>query len=108
MNIQIYIIYLCCLFLAYFLSDFSKGRMVYALLFVFSLMGAFLAVFQPAEIVTGTLTTVISPTVSISEFVTEPLLILNTALILIFVTSAFMSLTLWMAFENSAKAKQSV
>jgi len=103
MNIQIYIIYLCALFLGYFLTNFTKERMTYALIFVFSLIGLSLAVFSPAEIITGTQTILVSPTETISEFISTENLLLNGVFIFVFIMSAFMSLMLWMEFENRQK-----
>jgi len=101
MNVQIYLIYICFLFLAYFLSDFAKSRISYILIFVFSLFGLSLSVFFPAEMVTGTITTLVSPTVSTSIYITESLPVINNGLILLFFASVVTSIILWKDFVYS-------
>lgn len=98
MNVQIYLLYVCFLFLAYFFSDFAKSRINYLIIFVFSLIGFWLSAFYPAEIVTGTTTILVSPTVTNAVFITTELTLLNSALMLLFIMSAIMSMILWLNF----------
>lgn len=108
MLLELYIAFVFIIILGFFIQRFSSNYMIPALLFVLCLLGLWISLFSPPEIVTATTSSFTyngSQVLSVTtEFVSSEPTILQTAFALIFISCAFVNVILW-ATSSSAEQK---
>lgn len=94
-TLNFYLIFLACVLVVYFINEYSKSNFLLILLFIGSLIGFYLSVFYPVQLVTGWETTIIDSATTQLTPILEELTLLTNIFRITFLASTIVSVMIW-------------